>query len=156
MISYNIKCKNNHWPRRIKKINKIIKKILLYKDDLAFTNDIDYYCNFILANDIFIKNLNRQFRKTNKSTDILTFVYKNKINNKIKEKHCDIVLSIETITKDAKKNKIEFYNHVTHLLIHGMLHINEYMHKKSKDFIIMKNKEINILYQLGISSPYNL
>ena len=66
MISYNIKCKNNHWPRRIKKIDKIIKKILLHKDDLAFTKDIDYYCNFILANDVFIKNLNRQFRRINK------------------------------------------------------------------------------------------
>tara|TARA_Y100001970_G_scaffold283932_1_gene400241 strand:+ start:74 stop:541 length:468 start_codon:yes stop_codon:yes gene_type:complete len=155
MIYYSIKCKNNHWPRRIKKIDRIIKKILLYKDDLSFTNDINYYCNFILANDTFIKNLNRKFRKKNTPTDILTFVYKNNINNKTKEKHCDIILSFETITKDAKKNKIEFYNHLTHLLIHGMLHVNEYMHKKIKDFMIMKNKEINILNQLGINSPYN-
>ena len=55
MIYYTIKCKNNNWPRRTKKIDKIIKKILKYKKDLAFENDINYYCNFILANDTFIK-----------------------------------------------------------------------------------------------------
>ena len=71
-----------------------------------------------------------------------------------KEKHCDIFLSVETITKDAKKNKIDFYNHLAHLIVHSFLHINGFLHKKRKDFKKMKNLEIKILEKIGLDNPY--
>ena len=35
----------------------------------------------------------------------------------------NVFFSIETIVNDAKKNKVKFYNHLTHLVIHSFLHI---------------------------------
>ena len=154
MIYYTLSSKTNHWSRRIKKIDNLINKILVYKKKLKFVSNINYYCNFILANDLFIKNLNRKFKNSNKSTDVLTFVYKLNYNNKKEERHCDIIFSIETISNDARVNNINFYSHLTHLIIHSFLHINDYLHKKIKDYLTMKNIEINILKQLGISNPY--
>ena len=154
MIYYTLSSKTNHWSRRIKKIDNLINEILVYKKKLKFVSNINYYCNFILANDLFIKNLNRKFKNSNKSTDVLTFVYKLNYNNKKEERHCDIIFSIETISNDARVNNIVFYNHLTHLIIHSFLHINDYLHKKIKDYLTMKNIEINILKQLGISNPY--
>ena len=155
MIYYTIFSKTNHWPRRVKKIDNVINKILIHRKDLKFVSSINYFCNFILANDLFVKSFNHKFKNINKSTDVLTFVSKFNNKNNKQERHCDIVFSIETISKDAEKNQIEFYNHLTHLIIHSFLHINDYMHHKFKDFLIMKNKEINILKQLGINNPYN-
>ena len=155
MITYNITSKTNHWSRRVKKVDYLIKKILIYKKELNFKKNINYYCNFVLTNDRFVKNLNRKFKKNNQSTDVLTFVSKFNLARKKTEKHCDIFLSVETITKDAKKNKIDFYNHLAHLIVHSFLHINDYMHIRIKDFLIMKNKEINILSHMGITNPYN-
>ena len=154
MIYYTLSSKTNHWSRRIKKIDNLINEILVYKKKLKFVSNINYYCNFILANDLFIKNLNRKFKNSNKSTDVLTFVYKLNYNNKKEERHCDIIFSIETISNDARVNNIDFYSHLTHLIIHSFLHINDYLHKKIKDYLTMKNIEINILKQLGISNPY--
>ena len=154
MIRYTISSKTKRWSKRIKKIEQTINQVLAYKKGLKFVNDINYYCNFVLANDSFVKDLNSKFNSTNKSTDVLTFVSKYKINNMKQEKHCDIIFSIETILKDAKKNKTDFYNHLAHLIIHSFLHINDYMHNKIKDYLIMKNKEITILKQMGISNPY--
>ena len=57
MIFYSIFTKSNHWPRRVNRVNKIIKKILIYKKDLKFISKKNYYCNIILANDKFIKKL---------------------------------------------------------------------------------------------------
>ena len=107
-----------------------------------------------MANDRFIKTLNKKFRKVNQPTDVLTFVSKLNMNNKKEDRHCDIVFSIETISNDAKNNHINFYNHLAHLIIHSFLHINDFLHNNIEDYLIMKNTEIKILKKLGISNPY--
>ena len=154
MVNYSIFCKSKRWPRRQKKIDRIIKNILVYKKDMKFIDNIDYNCNFILANDEFMKKLNYKYKKKYQSTDVLTFISNLKIKEKKDEKHCDIILSIETILKDSKKNNVDFYNHITHLIIHSFLHINNFIHDKISDFLIMKKVEINILKKMGIESPY--
>ena len=58
------------------------------------------------------------------------------------------------IKKEAKKYKIDFYNHLTHLLVHSFLHINGYNHKTDNDFNKMRKIEIIVLNKLGISNPY--
>ncbi|PPR45666.1 MAG: Endoribonuclease YbeY [Alphaproteobacteria bacterium MarineAlpha5_Bin8] len=154
MINYSILCKSNHWPRRLKKIDKIIQKVLVYEKELKFTNTSNYFCNFVLANDKFIKKLNNKYKKNNKPTDVLTFVSNYNVKDVKKEKHCDIIFSIERITQDSKNNNIDFYNHITHLIIHSFLHINNFIHYKLKDFFIMKKIETKILKKLGIQDPY--
>lgn len=64
------------------------------------------------------------------------------------------MLSAEILTKDAIRNKINFYDHITHLIVHSFLHISGYAHNNNKDYLIMKRKEIKILNTLGISNPY--
>jgi len=154
MINYTISSTTNRWTKRIRKIDEIVIQILFYKKDLKFIKNVNYYCDFILANDRFIKSLNKKYRKVNQPTDVLTFVSKLGMNNKKEDRHCDIVFSIETILNDAKNNNVNFYNHLAHLIIHSFLHINEFLHHNIKDYLIMKNIEINILKKLGIANPY--
>jgi len=154
MINYTISSTTNRWTKRIRKIDEIVIQILFYKKDLKFIKNVNYYCDFILANDRFIKSLNKKYRKVNQPTDVLTFVSKLGMNNKKEDRHCDIVFSIETILNDAKNYNVNFYNHLAHLIIHSFLHINEFLHHNIKDYLIMKNIEINILKKLGIANPY--
>ena len=104
-------------------------------------------------NNFLIKKFNNLYKKQNKSTNVLTFISKIKKNNVI-EKHCDIMISAETILNEAEKNNKSFYDHFAHLIIHSILHINGYSHNNDKYFSMMKNKEIKILNKLGISNPY--
>ena len=152
-INLTIIIKSNQWPRRIVKIKKIIKKIFRYKKLLEFNYELYYYYNIVLMNDFLIKKFNKIYRNQNKSTDVLTFISKIKKNNVI-EKHCDIMISAETILNEAEKNNKCFYDHFAHLIIHSILHINGYSHNNDKYFSMMKNKEIKILNKLGISNPY--
>jgi len=156
MININLTCQSNHWPARLKKVDLLINKIITFHKDLSFSKNIIYNCNIILTDNKLITKMNSQFRKKKKSTDVLTFV--SEINFKKKEKHkiCDIFLSAEMINKDAKKNKITFYDHLAHLIIHSFLHINGFMHYKIKDFKKMKDMEIKILKKIGIENPYLL
>ena len=154
MINYTISSTTNKWTKRIRKIDDIVIQILVYKKDLKFIKNINYYCDFILTNDRFIKDLNKKFRKVNQPTDVLTFVSKLSMKNKKEDRHCDVVFSIETILNDAKKNNVNFYNHLTHLIIHSFLHINNFLHNNIRAYLIMINTEINILKKLGIANPY--
>ena len=103
-----------------------------------------------------IKKINRTYRKINKSTDVLTFVNYVKIHKKEEHAYCDIFFSAETIKRDARINLTNFYDHITHLIIHCFLHVNGYDHKKKSDFVKMKKLEEKILMKCNIKSPYIL
>ena len=156
MINYSLVCKSNYWPARVKKIKLLIKKILNFQNELFFKKNIYYNCNIILADDKLVKKMNLKFRNIRNSTNVLTFVSEINLKKTKKQKMCDIFLSAEKIKKEATINNITFYNHLTHILIHSFLHINDFKHKKIKDFKKMKKIEIFVLKKLGISNPYIL
>ena len=154
MINFSLICKSKHWSVRLVKIDILIKNILKFQKDLNFNKTIDYDCNLILTNNKLIKKMNYKFRKENEATDVLTFISMVDVKKNKKQKICDIFFSAEMITKDAKKNNINFYNHLTHLFIHSFLHINGYVHDKVTDFNRMKKIEIKVLNKIGIKDPY--
>ena len=152
-IQTNFFCKSNHWPKRMLKIKQIVKNIIKI-DELGFKKNNSYILNLIFVDDKKIKNINKIYRKKNKNTDVLTFVNFIKNNKNEKETYCDIFFSAETIKKDAKKNLLNFYDHITHLIIHCFLHVNGYDHKKKSEFLKMKKLEEKILMYLNIENPY--
>ena len=152
-IQTNFFCKSNHWSKRMLKIKEIVTKVIKI-DDLDFKKNNFYFVNLVFVDDNKIKNINKMYRKKNIATDVLTFVNFIKNNKNKNETYCDIFFSAETIKKDAKKNLINFYDHITHLIIHCFLHVNGYDHKKKSDFIKMKKLEEKILMQFNIQSPY--
>ena len=156
MIKLNFYVQSNNWSRRINKVKKITNKVIKEKTNLNFDKNINYYLNIILLNDKKMKKLNLKYKRKNKTTDVLTFVSTLKNINYNKTKYCDIFFSAETIKLYSKQNKISFYDHFTHLLVHSFLHINGYMHKKVKDFIKMQKTEIEILTKIGLQNPYLL
>ena len=152
-IQTNFFCKSNHWSKRMLKIKKIVKNIIKI-DEINFKNNNSYILNLIFVDDKKIKNINKTYRKKNNTTDVLTFVNFIKNNKNQNETYCDIFFSAETIKKDAKKNLLNFYDHITHLIIHCFLHVNGYDHKKKSDFMKMKKLEEKILMYFDIESPY--
>ena len=110
-IQTNFFCKSNHWSKRMLKIKEIVKNILKI-DDLDFKKNNFYILNLIFVDDRNIKNVNKKYRKKNKTTDVLTFVNFIKNNKNENEAYCDIFFSAETIKKDAKKNLINFFSHL--------------------------------------------
>ena len=152
-IKTNFFCKSKQWSRRMNKIKSIVSEVLSV-NDCGFNKNYSYFLNLIFVDNKKIKTINKIYSNKNKPTDVLTFV--TFFNNKKlkKEAYCDIFFSAEMIKKDAKKNLINFYDHLTHLIIHCFLHINGYDHKLNSDFIKMKKIEKKILNVLGIKDPY--
>ena len=62
----------------------------------------------------------------------------------------DIVISLEKVIKESKLQKKQLSDHLTHMVIHSLLHLLGFNHEKLKDFKIMKKKEINVISKLSI------
>jgi len=76
-----------------------------------------------LVGKIKIKELNRRYRKKDKATDVLSFLY---------DQGGEIVLCFEVIKKNARKFGLSAKTELLRSLIHGMLHLLGYDHEKSE------------------------
>lgn len=66
----------------------------------------------------------------------------------------DIAIAYETCLREAQELGKSFEDHVTHLLVHGILHLLGYDHIRDQDATLMEALETKILGKLGISDPY--
>ncbi len=111
-----------------------------------------------LSNDKDIKIFNLKWKGINKSTNILSFLNNDQVfsfqNNMIYLG--DIIISYDTLLKEVKIKKIDFKDHLSHILIHGILHLKGYTHDKEKDTRIMQNEERRLLKNLNIKNPYKV
>lgn len=66
----------------------------------------------------------------------------------------DIAIAWETCAREAEEQGKPMADHVTHLLVHGVLHLLGYDHIEEEDAALMEGLEVRILASLGVSDPY--
>lgn len=67
----------------------------------------------------------------------------------------DIALAWETCAREAAQAGKSLEDHVTHLVIHAVLHLLGYDHQRDGDATLMERLETEILAGLGIADPYS-
>lgn len=122
------------------KIKKIVNKILKY---LKVKGKV----SLVFCNDQFIKKLNKKYRGINKSTDVLSFAFRETFYPLSIEQSFlgEVIISTQTARKQANKFKHGFDKELAVLLIHGVLHLLGYNHLEIKDTIKMQKKEEELL-----------
>jgi len=111
--------------------------------------DLDGELSLAFVDDAAIQALNKQYRNKDKPTNVLSFPMEGRMLG-------DIVLARETIEKEANDQGKEFTHHLTHLIIHGFLHLLGYDHLNDQSAAVMEDVEIAALAQMGIDNPYEL
>lgn len=66
----------------------------------------------------------------------------------------DIAIAWETCAAEAEAQGKPMADHVTHLIVHGVLHLLGYDHIEDEDAALMEGLEVRILASLGVSDPY--
>lgn len=66
----------------------------------------------------------------------------------------DIAIAYDTCAREAVDQGKPFADHVTHLLVHGTLHLLGYDHMRPADAALMEGLEVKILGNLGVPDPY--
>ncbi|WP_282152628.1 rRNA maturation RNase YbeY [Ruegeria atlantica] len=68
----------------------------------------------------------------------------------------DIAISFDTCAREAADASKTMDDHVTHLIIHGVLHLLGYDHIRDPDATLMEGVEVEILGKMGIDDPYSM
>jgi probable rRNA maturation factor len=112
----------------------------------------------MLTDDAGIRTLNRNWRGIDKPTNVLSFPALPPIGeggpDDAPRMLGDIAIAYETMRREADDEQKPFDHHLSHLAIHGFLHLMGYDHETDRDAEAMEGLEQEILAQLGIPDPY--
>jgi probable rRNA maturation factor len=112
----------------------------------------------MLTDDVGIATLNRNWRGIDKPTNVLSFPALQPSGGREPDDAPamlgDIAIAYETLRREADEEQKPFDHHLSHLAIHGFLHLVGYDHEKDGEAEVMESLERDILAQLGIPDPY--
>ncbi|MDP1751531.1 MAG: rRNA maturation RNase YbeY [Reyranella sp.] len=105
--------------------------------------------NVALADDKAVRALNKRDRQKDKPTNVLSYPSGERAFLG------DVVLARQTVWREAREQKKSPADHVTHLVVHGALHLLGHDHETSDaDAERMEALERRILKRLGVADPY--
>lgn len=112
----------------------------------------------MLTDDAGIRTLNSNWRGIDKPTNVLSFPALQPTGpgglDDAPRMLGDIAIAYETTRKEADDEQKPFDHHLSHLAVHGFLHLIGYDHDTDDDAEVMESLEREILAQLGIPDPY--
>lgn len=132
-------------------IDRVLKGTL---EQLGFEK-IDSELSLVFTDDANIRLINEKWRHIDKSTNVLSFpALALAPGQRPGPILGDIVIAHETVQREAEEGHKKFDDHLSHLIIHGLLHLAGYDHQNDDEAEQMEELERKILHSLGISDPY--
>ena len=122
---------------------------------MAYLGDSSAKAALVIVDEAVMQTLNRDYRQADKTTNVLSFPAN--LSELDGVTHLgDIIVCAPVISTEAEQQSKSIAAHWAHMLIHGMLHLQNYDHDSDDDAKVMENIEIELLAKIGISNPYKL
>lgn len=106
----------------------------------------------LLADDAAVQDLNARFRQKDRPTNVLSFPAAESAFPHLG----DVVLGLEYCSEEARTQGKTLKDHLSHLIVHGVLHLLGRDHVEDDEAEEMEAEEREILAGLGIADPYAL
>lgn len=111
--------------------------------------------SILLADDGKIREINREYRGKDNATNVISFA---SIDSEEPDDGVfvagDIIMSYDTIKREAEENKTAFRDRFIHILVHGMLHLAGFDHENDDEANHMEKLEADILETFAVKNPY--
>lgn len=143
-----------------KNYEEIIKKVVKKCFEIEKMENSKLYISITLTTPNNIQKINKEYRKIDKSTDVLSFPMfeKEEIDEKIQNQNFeyedilgDIIISVEQVKIQAEEYGHSFERELAYMVVHGFYHLMGYDHMIEEDKIVMRQKEENVLKALEIT-----
>ena len=143
-----------------KKYEEIIKRVVKKCFETENMENSKLYISITLTTPNNIQEINKQYRKIDKATDVLSFPMfeKQEIDAKIQNQDFefedvlgDIVISVEQVKVQALEYGHSFERELAYMVVHGFYHLMGYDHMVEEDKMLMRQKEENVLNILEIT-----
>ena len=120
---------------------RLVERILAYLD-LSARSEL---CVSLIS-DVDMRELNRRYRQIDATTDVLCFPQRSDVNPDLLG---DIVISYQTALRHSRKLEITIEEELRLLIVHAVLHLLGFDHKKKKEREMMREKEKEVLDHLA-------
>ena len=147
MIELDLRIEDDAWSERVPDLTQVCQTALnAGAAQMQATGEV----SVLLTDDAEIQTLNRDWRGKDTPTDVLSFPA-SEVDAPFLG---DIAVSLGVTRKDAEARDIGLDQHLSHLLIHGLMHLLGHDHKDDTEAAEMESLEIAALASLGWPDPY--
>ena len=155
MIDIDITIEAGEWPGEEDLRGIAERAVGAALDELGLEGDGASELSLLFTDDAHIRVLNREWRGKDKATNVLSFpAFETAPGDGLPPMLGDIALAFETIKSEAALDEKRFEHHVTHLIVHGLLHLLGYDHEEEQEADEMEAIERKALMRLAIRDPY--
>jgi len=154
-VTVDISNEFDHWPAGIPDIETFTTRAVaaaLAGSQVALQDHVEV--SVVYCDDAFIHDLNKQWRHKDSPTNVLSFPLASGPALATAPMLGDIIISCETVMKEARDEGKTFADHMAHMLVHGALHLAGYDHEIDAEAEAMESLERAVLSQLGVDDPY--
>lgn len=160
-IEIDVSMAEPEWAASFLDVEEVVGMAVNHTIKLATIPDIlagrELETSVVLANDDLIQVLNREYRGMDKPTNVLSFAQLDS-DSPVPDEEAynigDIILSYQTIDREAREQGKFFKDHFIHMVVHGTLHLLGYDHQTEDEATHMETLEIRILEKMNIQNPY--
>ncbi|MEO0234820.1 MAG: rRNA maturation RNase YbeY [candidate division WOR-3 bacterium] len=129
--------------KKPKKVKKNVKELKLWIEDVLLLNGLTgFIVNFIFVDEHEIRMMNKKYRRIDKPTDVISFsLVEGKFTKYSYNMLGDVYICVEQIKPDTEKD-------ILRRMIHGVLHLVGYDHKRENDykkFIELEEKYLSLI-----------
>ena len=159
-LDLQISVEDDRWPDE-EQLNTLCERVLGAAAQTLATDEKQPFpkqaceVSLVFTDDAAIREINAEWRGKDKATNVLSFpafpVTPGKMPGPMLG---DIVIARETLEREAQELEKSFEDHLTHLMVHGFLHLFGYDHIEKHEAEKMESLETRILAGLGLSDPY--
>ena len=154
-LSIDVRVEAGDWPSKAKlkalAARSLAAAVARAKPKLGAEPEL----SLLFTDDAHVRVLNRQYRRKDKATNVLSFPAPKAAKTKAFGPQLgDIVFAAGTIAREAKDEGITRDDHLAHLIVHGFLHLLGHDHEEDDEAAVMEKLETAILARLGIADPY--
>jgi probable rRNA maturation factor len=141
------------WCEMLPNVEKIVRCAAEHawaSVDIATDGEV----SLLMSDDAAIRSLNREHRGKDQATNVLAFPMGEPISPGGPIHLGDVVLACETVIREAERDAKTLQAHVSHLTVHGLLHLLGHDHQDADQAAAMEGIEITVLAELGYPNPY--
>lgn len=154
-ISIDIAVEAGEWPAKRRLRSLVEKAVAVAIAEAGASSRQPSELSIVFSDDAHIKVLNAGWRGKDKPTNVLSFpAFPVSPGDKLPPMLGDIVLAAETVAREADLEGKPLEHHITHLVIHGLLHLLGHDHEEETQAERMESLERAALARLAIPDPY--
>lgn len=154
-VRYDVAINADGWQSE-HSLRMLVDRVLEATLHVLEFDDVDSELSLVFTDDANIRTINSKWRHIDKATNVLSFpAFPIQPGQRPGPILGDIVIARETVQREAQEENKSFDDHLSHLIVHGLLHLTGYDHQNDEEAEQMESLERKILASLGISDPYN-